>query len=302
MTIVQPTGLFAEVAGHFKMVAIRPDGTRRPLAEFDNLITDTGLEQYGLVGSSLLTGCAVGTGTAVPAVSDTGLANQIAHTTNSGPGGTRATVVGPPAYSFVRLVFRFPTGAAAGNLTEVGIRGGSSSSGPLFSRARILDGSGNPTTITVLADEVLDVTYELRVYHVTTDVTGTVNLGGTNYDFTIRRANSNSDEWGYPDLGFTLTRGSALPSVFSGGIGAANTTPSGYLANATGVTAQAYTNGSRQRDFLITVGLSAVTSNIGALMLLTNLGIYQIGFSPVIPKTASNILTLMVRLGIARRV
>src|SRR5690606_39029584 len=51
---------------------------------------------------------------------------------------------------------------SAGNLSEVGILR-SSTTGPLWSRALILDGQGNPTTITVLPDDFLTCYYTLRI-------------------------------------------------------------------------------------------------------------------------------------------
>ncbi len=295
------TALNIEVSGHFKMEAVRADGSRRHLAEFDNLITNTGLNQLGSgsSGSSQITGCVVGTGTTAPANTDTNMANQVAHTTNLMT-VTRNTVAGSN-YSFYRVTYRFAAGTATGNLTEVGMRGASSPTGPLFSRARILDGSNNPTSITVLAEEALDVTYELRVYHPTADVTGTVNLGGTNYNFTIRRANSTNSDWGWPELGVTLTRGGTNPVAHSGGIAADTTAPNSSIGQGT-VAAQTYTNNNFFRDFIITFGLSAVTASIGSVVMTSSLGFWQIGFSPVVPKTASNIFTLTVRLSWSRRV
>lgn len=291
-----------EVSGHFKMVAVRPDGSKRFLAEFDNLITNTGLNRIGnqSPGTNNLTGCCVGTGTTAPAFSNTNLTNQIAHTTNL-MSITRNTV---PAsnYSFYRVTYRFAAGTATGNLTEVGMRGDTSPTGALFSRALILDGSGNPTSITVLAEEALDVTYELRLYHPTADVTGTVNLGGTNYNYTIRRALSESADFGYPELALTLARGGTNPGAYSGGLVAATGIPSGSLASSSAPVAATYTTGNYFRDFTVTFGLTSPTSNIGSVVMITSLGIYQIAFSPVVPKTSSNIFTLNVRFTWARRV
>lgn len=291
-----------ELSGHFRMEAVRPDGSKRFLGEFDNLITNTGLNQYGLdsPGTSIITGCAVGTGSTAPLNTNSNLVNQIAHTTNV-QAAVRNTVAASN-YSFYRVTFRFAAGTATGNLTEVGIRSQTSSTGPLFSRALILDGSGNPTSITVLSNEALDVTYELRLYHPTTDVTGVLNLGGTNYNYTIRRALSESPDWGWPDLGVTLSRGGNNPAALTGGLVAANSIPSGALTSSSTVTPQTYTTGNFFRDFQITFGLSAPTVSFTSVTMTTSMGFYQIAFSPVIPKTSSNILTLMVRLTWARRV
>ncbi len=291
--------MHAELSGHFKLQVFRPDGSMRQEVEFDNLITDTGLEQYGLQnGADILPLCVVGTGSATPAFSDTTLGTQLAHSDNI----TAQSLFNEVSAGYVRIrrTFRFAAGVATGNLTEVGIRS-DNSSGSLFSRALILDGSNAPTTITILSDEVLDVTYELRIYKPAADVTGTVTLGGTNYAFTIRPANSTASDWASPQLSATAYRFATYPSAYSSGIAAENTSPSGTLGNGDVPVAQTYVNGSKQRDFLISFGLSAVTANIGSLLFNSNFGIYQIGFAPVVPKTNANVLSLTVRLSWARK-
>ena len=69
-------------------------------------------------------------------------------------------------------------------------------------RALILDGGGSPTTLTILSDETLDVTYTIRVYPPTTDVTGSITLDGVSYGYTIRPCNVSTSGTGsyYWDL------------------------------------------------------------------------------------------------------
>src|SRR5690606_4774599 len=62
----------------------------------------------------------------------------------------------------ITVSHQFGQGQAAGNLSEIGIQH-TSTSGPLWSRALILDGQGNPTTITVLPDDFLTCYYTLRI-------------------------------------------------------------------------------------------------------------------------------------------
>ena len=53
------------------------------------------------------------------------------------------------------------------------------------------------TTITPLADEILDVVVEVRYYPPLTDTTGTVTLNGIDYDYIIRAASiTNVAGWG----------------------------------------------------------------------------------------------------------
>lgn len=169
----------------------------RKAAEFENLITDAGLDEIGLDTTyAKINGAVVGTGTTTPANGDTGLAAYLAGTSTLQAGWSRAFQSSvAPYYAYYRITYRFNTGVAAGNLTEVGIGGLQATIGPtstLFSRALILDGSGNPTTLTILSDEILDVTYELRFYlpNGGSDVTGTFNMTidgvVTPFNYTLR--------------------------------------------------------------------------------------------------------------------
>ncbi|WP_251258216.1 hypothetical protein, partial [Enterobacter hormaechei] len=143
---------------------------------------NAGLDLLGTTDDTYVyTFCRVGSGNTAPAVTDTVLVSQVASSStqqaiNNGVDRSGAF------YAWVRRTTRFTTGTAAGTLAEVGVS--PTTSGPLFSRALILDSGGNPTTITVLPDETLDVTYELRLYPTLTDATGTVDIAGVTYNWT----------------------------------------------------------------------------------------------------------------------
>lgn len=188
------------VAGRFKLVAVRPDGSTRELAPWqDNLITNTGLDY--LAGwsttvdnsnnDSMIGYLVVGTGSTPPAPTDTALANRLAINNSDiaiqGSGTTTA-----PYYAWFRRTFVFNAGVAAGNLTELGLTqrpgtGTGISKTFLFSRALIKNSSGDPITVTVLPDEILQVTYELRVYLLdVTDHKYTIMDGTTPVEITVR--------------------------------------------------------------------------------------------------------------------
>ena len=176
------------------------------LAEFDNLILDAGLNRLGTGGVANC--CQVGTGTSAPAVTDTTLQAYLVGTSTIQADSAQSYVAGPPAYVTMSRTFRFGTGVAAGNLTEVGV-GWATASGSLFSRARIVDGGGSPTTISVLSDETLDVVYTLRAY-VPADATGSVTLAGTSYGYTMRWAGVGST---IPNLNSLMYQGTVLPAA-----------------------------------------------------------------------------------------
>ncbi|MES2704843.1 MAG: hypothetical protein V4649_19565 [Bacteroidota bacterium] len=156
---------------------------------FENLITNNGLDLIITSPApvfqikSFIPGCYVGTGSAAPAFTDTTLQAYLAGAGQYGADTDHITVTGPPLYWTRTRHYRFGTGVAAGNLSEVGV---GSDFNNLFSRALIKDAFGVPTTITVLADEVLDVSYTLRVYPPVTDSTFNMVVNGSNVSVTAR--------------------------------------------------------------------------------------------------------------------
>ena len=130
-----------------------------------------------------LSSCYVGTGGTQPSASDTQLVSRIT-TASSARASVSATSSNARGYAEIVIAYRFDEGEAAGNVSEVGI-GGSPTS--LFSRALIRNENGDPVTITVLADELLTVTYRLRLAIPQQDISQTimVDSGGTDVETTV---------------------------------------------------------------------------------------------------------------------
>ena len=183
--------------------------------------------------------------------------------------------------------------------------GNTTTDGFLYSRALIKDGNGDPTTITLLADEFLDVTYELRCYPNLTDVTITgLDLGESTHDVTIRAANVTSGTlWGFP-LGGAASF-SAYPSstIFNGGIGVITSSPSGDSANL-GEISLPYSANSRKQTASATLSLNYanLAGGIRSIKLSTSLGAHQLEFNPPINKTSEKTLTLNFEVSWGRHV
>lgn len=309
----------AQLSGHFTLTVHGGQRGRMVLAEFDNLITNSGLND--IFASTSGTGASraqLGTGTAAPNATDTalGVAGPATTTIQRSWSVSPTYVAGPPDYSSDYITLRFAAGTATGTWTEVGMTRNVSPF-TLFSRALILDGSGNPTSITVLSDESLDVTYTLRVYPPSDDVTGVVNLEGVDYSYILRPARVTYADWGptqvvaiYGYAGRTTTSDLYM-SVFDGAIGARTaSTPSGAYVNANaGLTPSAYSNNSYQRTFELKLDLTKGNIAGGIKSLLFNPvsssgnggPSYQLEFTPKVPKTSSKILRLNFTAGLARR-
>lgn len=297
------------VAGRFKIEAARLDesgqeiaGSRRLAADwFDNLVVDAGLNRMGSF-DGCLSFAMVGSGNAAPLPTNTTLQSQVGNTESItvDTNGSNAS----PRYGWRRRTFRFAAGAAAGNLSEVGV-GWSSTN--ITSRALILDGSGNPTTITVLPDEVLDVTYEFRVYFSEADSSFNVTISGVTYACVLRPAIVNSPSYGaqYGNvISVNTFSGSSQPRAFETDVlGSITGEPAG-TGSSLAINNAAYVAGNFYKDCTLTADLNIAnfTTGIGSLRIDNTLAKYQVSFSPKIPKDATKKLTLSVRTTWSRHV
>ncbi|MCU0702284.1 MAG: hypothetical protein MUC96_37785, partial [Myxococcaceae bacterium] len=184
-------------SGLYKIEAVNPKGERRLILDwFKNLILDAGLNRLGSGGA--FDRCMVGTSSTPVLPSQTGLGAQIASTTTVEASTNGVDI--PGGYAWARRTFRFPVGSATGNITEVGVGW---SATDCFSRALTVDGGGSPVTITVLADEFLDVTYELRLHWPNVDISANGFISATEHAVITRAAQVGS--W---TLGTLISNGS----------------------------------------------------------------------------------------------
>ena len=280
---------------------------------FHNLITDYGLDTVGTVAFKEYV--YVGTGTTPPAVSNTKMAAFLASVASPAPGGAwQGSLLrggSPDHWVQGSGTYRFPAGAAAGNITEVGIgRGNTLANHMVCSRALVVDGGGSPISITVLADEYLDVTYSLRYYPYTgADVVQTLNLSGTNYTITTRALGvttasmSATSDTGYMAwLGFQeFSTGTAIgtpPSlapitstdlVNKGTVGSIVCTANPYVSGsytATGVIRAGLTEANLTYGIRGMVSRPGVTTPAGRFFT----GVFQSTISPAILKDSTKVL------------
>jgi len=130
---------------------------------FNNLILDQGIAHLmanGNYGVSSYNFIKLGSGNSVPNPGQTNLDNQVISSPGLAVSGTSGYNA-DEGYQWRRYTHQFGQGVAAGNHSEIGAGWGTTASS-LFSRSLIVDGQGNPTTITVLENEFLTVSYEFR--------------------------------------------------------------------------------------------------------------------------------------------
>lgn len=199
------------VSGEFSRVEVL-NGQGAVVKSIDgpkNLITDIGLDRMSEVAGPIYSYCRVGGGNSEPSPTDRQLDSQIGYTT---PGNATATegLNLEEGFMWVSIVWTFPLGAVEGNISELAT-GWASEGDSIFSRALILDQLGNPTTITVLAEEQLRVTWEHRRYWSEEVESGTVvnegNRGGSFQWSTLPR---NISSWGFGTNSANRVRGGGL--------------------------------------------------------------------------------------------
>lgn len=261
--------------------------------EFKNLIVDQGLNNAASITiDNLVTRCKVGSSYDIPTTSDTTLGQQVGPYTPVVTSTYNHSSGNPVWYTYGRFTYTFPVGAVTGDLREIGFF---DSSDNMFSHALIKDGAGNPTAVTVLADEQLFVTYEVRKYPAETDQTGTfilsINGVDTSFSYTARPAlintTTSSNYWyGSHQLGVNTN----VVAYESQTLGTVTGTPTGTAVAGSG-TIDTYLAGSFKSTLncVFDPSIANFTNGIGSMLLCNG---FQVSFTPAIPKTSDRRLVL----------
>lgn len=248
------------VGCEFRAEKYKADGTityRGPW--FKNTVLNVGLDQLALArhvfpisqSASAIRYLNVGTGSTEPAVAQTGLTTWLASTTSFygdiswdysvGDVGTSA-----PCWKSGQRTFAFAIGGCTGNLTELGLSNASNSS--YYNRQLFRDGIGDPTVITVAADEGLRVTVKSSMYS-TLAVDGTAD--GTFLLDSVSTAATTTQLGGVWLTGTTTTSYNMpgyIGSATGGNAFARIATDTGSFVGATSVNVATYTSGNFYRD------------------------------------------------------
>lgn len=314
------------IEGEYKIVVKNTStGVETESDWFSNLITDQGLDRLGYSGPTgefnpYFKYCRVGTGTGIPYNSQQDLEAQIAASTPNSANNTgnalSAVSEGAPNWgSLLTFGFPFAQGAVVGNISEVGVAW--TATGPtLFSRALIVDGANQPTTITVTAIDQLTVYYRVRILPPLSDSIGTVVLAGTTHTYTSRfsqvqnpadiRTLAGHQHFLNPNtfnaVNNTYPPGTALGDIYG--------TPGtgGLYGGATGAKGTAgayvYAQGSLYSDSVWTWNTGQ--GNSGGIQVIkmhwgdSQAFRFQIHFDPPIPKDNTKVLSLTMRFSWGR--
>lgn len=300
--------------GFVKYESVNKHTGRRTLLRdwHPNVILNTGRLEMG-ARDNWLDSSQIGTaGTPEPTVGDSQLYSYFNGTTSvySNITGAQGSA---PYYGFRRKTFRYNVGEAATNISEAGFGWDFIAGAYLVSRVLPLDSLGEPTTVTPLADEFLDVTYELRYYPPLVDVLGQVTLMGVTYNTITRAAEVTSGTlWGDcigRQMGARTDNSTSYWRAFGedGDIGDITGNPTGTGANlvsASEVTNLAYQNNYKRRMSVIASANSWNTGfGVRCVRWRTYGGSYQTrfgsddGLDNPIPKTTDYQLKLVFEIG-----
>ena len=290
--------------GFYRLIISQPNQTPRiDTGWFENLVLDSGLNRIG--SGVWASHCQVGTDNTPPQPTNTSLLGLFASTTTVAESSSGAQG-SAPYYGYLRRKYTFAQGTFNNtNLAEVGIGWDAG----LFSRALIADINGNPTTITILSNEQLDVIYEIRLYPPLTDTITTYEFEGQTYTYTARAAvvasGSSSAGWGM--TGDVISISSAgttyAPVAYDGAIGAITSTPSGNTSTRTSNSTAAYGNNNLYRDMSATWGTDKANFALGvkSVLLYTNgMGAFQMQIDPPLTKTSIDSLVMNFRVSWSR--
>ena len=283
------------VSGHYKLVLRKADGTIKQELEFDNLITDYGLHaliSVGMLFNIYSAFIALGTGSSEPSFSDLKLHTQLGNRFGSSGNETISNRNTVPYYTELKRKFPSSPGDNTGVISEIGLFI-SSTGDTCFSRSLIKDSNGNPTTITKLADEFLDVYYSVRLMIPMTDTPFSINISGVNYTGYIRPVNVFggfqywSSFWGFPSSfssNVIVPYNGTLPLIHRECYSTSNSITdrsSSFTSNST----------VRKRTFTIWWNPDKGNLTINSV-LITSFPSYLFVFNTPIVKTANQKLTL----------
>lgn len=294
--------------GEVKVIVKRADDTvRLDTGFFPNVITNLGLDALGN-NHNLFNYCAVGGGNSTPLNTNTKLDNflavgsQISSESKYDYDPVRDTEF----YKCSRTVgYRFE-GLDNKNISEVGLVGDyASGQHPAYTRTLIKNSAGEPTVITVLSGEILELQYRLwQVFDVKDkDQVVTAMIDGVEVPFNvkIRLAGVGGNlggSWSYAAVvGAHLTfQGNNYHQFGTGELGEITGQNSG-LTSFYGLSWEAYQPSTYKRKFYVNASITEAVHPIRSFLFFTGLGAYQVRFGTVdgdlpIDKTNQDILQL----------
>lgn len=290
-----------KIAGFYTVRVLSQGGLVKKELSFKNLITDNGLNLWAgssqsiiptaSYSNSLSNVCCVGSSSQPPSVSDTQLGSFVGETTTAYLNTTSdVNQTNAPFFVSAKKYFQFAVGAAAGNISEVGV---GTSRNSLFSRALIIDSLGNPTTIQVLPDEILQIEYEIVYFINEGDQTGEFSLSGNagdTYEYIARPAyfyhnTSGHYFWNLPEIYASFNPAvSVTNAIYSGDISDISNNCQGTRREGSRSVA-GYVNNSFERKYHLNFSTGQGNGTSNSISVGMGIGCYQFQLNKPITKT-----------------
>lgn len=290
-------------AGEFKCVVKDKNGNIKQVLDWQkNLILDGLLNYFGTTENfTAMDNCVIGSGNSSPSATQTQLdsiiRNQTARSEISRTSDYDAVRDGNFYKCSVTKKFTFEN-IGAFNISELGLCWDYSSNSDykLGTRALIKNTLGEPTTISLLADETLEVFYKLYQVWDIRDTVGVINqIDGDGvvvaYNYIARLSKVGVDN-AYNSKAFIGNSFRVIsppypivtPGISSNDIGAITGSPSSYIheaSNSWSPTYSTYVTGSFKRVATWDLGLSEANGNIRSVTLGSSMGMWQFRYGKV---------------------
>lgn len=298
------------MAGEFRCVVKRADGSKKLDTGYQkNLILNQGLDFFGgNNGSDMMAYCVIGSGNSQPVYTQNKLDTAVlgvSGTDSSTKNDYNAATDGNLYKTNKVRKYSF-TGLNNVNISEVGIASSYSNTTTYYlcTRALIKDSSGNPTTITVLPGEQLDIYYKLWAVYDVNDKTGQLNLlNGTGssvaYKYQLRLANVGSNSYYLSEYNSVSPANSSdrYQRVCSDDLSAITQSPTNKLGEVSNSTMGNYVASSYKKTALLTFAVNEANGSIRTVVLNARIGCWQIRFGSVAddsPINKTNTQTLSI--------
>ena len=311
------------MVGEFRCVVKKSDGSTKIDTGYQkNLILNQGLDFFGRDSGYMTSYCVIGSGNSVPSFSQNNLDAFLAATAMSTAteyplyktdydktrDGDLYKASVTNKYSFTNIV---------GNVSEVGLASDytNSSSYNLCTRALIKDSNGNPTTISVLSGETLDIYYKLWRITDLTDKNTTLNVlgevgGSVAYNVITRPSHIgfNSGDYDYANKVIGIPAANRMGSALNvnGDTGELTIANSRFNpVNSSGVSSitwSPYVQGSYKRQLTANATVNDLNLNIRRFQVQIGFGDFQFRVGKVSddsPLVKNNTQTLSIPIEVS---
>lgn len=222
--------------------------------DFENLIPNSGLNGIGRL-QAVTERCWVSADTTEPTFTTTVVGSILGESMELSSSVSSSDMTSNPIYQTQAIIYRFEAGNGTGNISKIAV-GWNEGGNNYWSISLVKDTSGAPVVITKLADEILDVTYELRVYVSTTDFKGSVTIASKRYNVIARPSINNPSLW-FDSILANNTR-LEKAEAYAGFISGIYERPDGLDQNVldVSITTEGYVNGSYRRGHRVRASVS----------------------------------------------